>query len=89
MNVPASGDRSTTTRRSWSWPGVPERLEAVPDAAPAPDLGDHPPAHAPGDGLTTLAGLVREILTRPLCRTPGTQRTGRREHIDPTEGHRP
>ncbi|MFF0732552.1 hypothetical protein ACFYVK_13145 [Streptomyces chartreusis] len=84
MNVPARGDRSTTTHRSWSWPGVPEPLETVPDAAPAPDLGDFPPAPAPVDGLTTLAGLVREILTRPLCRTPG-----RREHIDPTEGHRP
>lgn len=89
MNVPASGDRSTATRRSWSRPGEPEPLETVHDGAPAPDLGDFPLAHAPGDGLTTLAGLVREILTRPLCRTPGTRRTGPREHIDPTEGHRP
>ncbi|MFD5012152.1 hypothetical protein [Streptomyces chartreusis] len=89
MNIPARGDRSAATRRSWSWPGVPQPLETVSDAAPAPDLGDFPPAHAPADGLTTLAGLVREILTRPLCQAPRSRRTGPREHIDPTEGRRP
>ncbi|WCE01273.1 hypothetical protein PGH47_38670 [Streptomyces sp. HUAS 31] len=89
MNVPAGGDRSAATRRSWSWPGVPQPLETVSDAAPAPDLGDFRSAHAPADGLTTLAGLVREILTRPLCQAPGPRRTGRGERIDPTEGRRP